>query len=196
MTVRVSHKLFSLPAATALVGVMLVAGTASAQAPQTEEICARAINAAEAKYGVPPKLLLSMNEVETMWDNQAWPWSLNISGTPRRYRDQQSLVAALGEISGRTGNIDIGCMQINWHWVGKECTRTIERLVDPGINALCAARYFRRLYDRLGSWHAAVKAYHVGPGRKEKAARDRAERYVCKVGRNYARFLGKPDPCE
>ncbi|RCK43244.1 transglycosylase SLT domain-containing protein [Thalassospira profundimaris] len=157
--------------------------------------CQDAIRAAERIYGIPQHLLLAMNEVETLWSNQAWAWSLNVSGKPRRYRNQKDMLNALDEITARTENVDIGCMQINWRWVGKICATDPADLVAPYPNAECSAMYLRSLHDQLGSWHKAVEAYHVGPNRKETAVIARASGYACKVGRKYAHLLGKENPC-
>jgi len=165
---------------------------AQASANQT---CRSAVKAAEHAYGIPADLLMAMNQVETLWSNQAWPWSLNISGKPRRYKDNIAMSQALSEVIARTENVDIGCMQINWRWVGKDCVTDPRDLVDPTTNAKCSAMYLTSLYQQLGSWHKAVKAYHVGPNRKEKAVIRRADSYVCKVGREYALLLGKRNPC-
>ncbi|RCK37227.1 transglycosylase SLT domain-containing protein [Thalassospira xiamenensis] len=158
--------------------------------------CRDAIRAAERIYGIPKHLLLAMNEVETLWSNQAWAWSLNVSGSPRRYGSQKDMIDALDEIIARTENVDIGCMQINWHWVGKRCAAVPADLVAPYPNAECSAMYLRALRDQLGSWHKAVEAYHVGPNRKETAVIARANGYACKVGRKYAYLLGKEAPCK
>lgn len=162
---------------------------------QGSEICRIAVQAAERAYDIPPELLLAMNQVETLWSNQAWPWSLNIAGKPRRYQSGDQMANALGEVVRRTENIDIGCMQINWRWVGKVCASNPADLVDPASNALCSAKYLKSLYLRLGSWHQAVQAYHVGPNRKEIAVLKRADSYACKVGREYALLLGQRNPC-
>ncbi|MEQ8390365.1 MAG: transglycosylase SLT domain-containing protein [Thalassospira sp.] len=162
---------------------------------QASEVCRNAVQAAERQYEIPAELLLAMNQVETLWSNQAWPWSLNISGKPQRYKTDTEMTNALDEVVRRTENVDIGCMQINWRWVGKECATDPRDLVNPQSNAICSARYLTKLYRQLGSWHKAVKAYHVGPFRKDKGANQRADSYVCKVGREYALLLGKEDPC-
>lgn len=162
---------------------------------KANQSCREAVQAAESEFGIPTDLLMAMNQVETLWSNQAWPWSLNISGKPRRYKDDLSMTTALSEIIARTENVDIGCMQINWRWVGKSCAKDPRQLVDPRSNAKCSAMYLASLYHQLGSWHKAVKAYHVGPNRKERAVIRRANSYVCKVGREYALLLGQKAPC-
>tara|TARA_R110001583_G_scaffold191571_1_gene357092 strand:- start:4543 stop:5109 length:567 start_codon:yes stop_codon:yes gene_type:complete len=162
---------------------------------QSNEACTQAVRAAEEAYSIPTDLLMAMNQVETLWSNQAWPWSLNISGKPRRYENGRDMTNALSEVLARTENFDIGCMQINWRWVGKVCARDPRDLVDPSSNAMCSAKYLKSLYQQLGTWHKAVKAYHVGPNRKDRAVLRRADHYVCKVGRKYAFLLGKKAPC-
>lgn len=162
---------------------------------KANQSCRDAVQAAESEFGIPTDLLMAMNQVETLWSNQAWPWSLNISGKPRRYKDDVSMTNALDEVIARTDNVDIGCMQINWRWVGKSCATDPRHLVDPRSNANCSAMYLTSLYRQLGTWHKAVKAYHVGPNRKDKTVQKRADRYVCKVGKEYALLLGQKAPC-
>lgn len=162
---------------------------------KANQSCREAVKAAEDAFGIPADLLMAMNQVETLWSNQAWPWSLNISGKPRRYKDDRSMTRALNEVIARTDNVDIGCMQINWRWVGKSCATDPRLLVDPRLNAKCSAMYLTSLYRQLGSWHKAVKAYHVGPNRTDKTVQRRADRYVCKVGKEYALLLGQKAPC-
>ena len=48
--------------------------------------------------------------------------------------------------------------------------------MDPYANALYAASYLRSLYESLGSWSAAVGAYHSRNA-------DRAEGYRCRVAK-------------
>ena len=42
---------------------------------------------------------------------------------------------------------------------------------DPRENVLGGARYLRRLRDRLGSWPRSLAAYHAGPRRSKRQAR-------------------------
>lgn len=78
------------------------------------------------------------------------------------------------------GSRDAGLYQINM---------TAHPGIDPyDVEAAghYAARYLRGLYDRLGSWRAALEAYNCGPGRWRKGAPERS--------REYARMILSKEP--
>lgn len=72
----------------------------------------------------------------------------------------------------KNGTIDRGLYQIN-------------TTAHPGVNVAdivesghYAAKYLRGLYDRLGSWRAALEAYNCGPGRWRQGAPERSREYA------------------
>jgi hypothetical protein len=56
-------------------------------------------------------------------------------------------------------SFDVGCFQINYKWHG-DAFASIEEMFDPTANALYAAKFLSSLKAELGSWSAAVGAYH------------------------------------
>lgn len=58
-------------------------------------------------------------------------------------------------------SIDVGCLQINLRAHGAT-VRTRGWLFYPKYNAAYGAWYLADLHRRLGSWPAAVAAYHAG----------------------------------
>jgi hypothetical protein len=56
-------------------------------------------------------------------------------------------------------SFDVGCFQINYKWHG-DAFASIEEMFNPTKNALYAAKFLSSLNAELGSWSAAVGAYH------------------------------------
>ncbi len=134
--------------------------------------CAAAIDRAAAKAGAPRSILHAIGTVES----SGHPWAVNDAGLSHFFDTRAEASAYLREQikRGRT-NLDIGCLQVNWHWHGDKLGSP-DAALDPFTNALYAASYLRSLYDALGSWSAAVGAYH-------SRRADRAEGYRCRVAR-------------
>lgn len=140
--------------------------------------CLQAIDQAAILEGVPRDVLRAIGRVEAGIHHDGriyiWPWSVNDHGKSLYFRSSD---AALSHVraqldAGRT-NIDIGCMQINWHW-HRDSFGDPADAFDPLINARYAARYLRHLKRNRDSWAAAVGAYH---SRQE----DRSAAYKCRV---------------
>lgn len=134
--------------------------------------CAIAIERAAAKAGTPRSILQAIGTVES----SGHPWAVNDAGRSYIFDTRREAAAFLHEqIEQGRSNLDIGCLQVNWHWHGDQLGSP-DAALDPFSNALYAASYLRSLYDSFGSWSAAVGAYH---------SRDagRAEGYRCRVAR-------------
>lgn len=71
---------------------------------------------------------------------------------------------------------DIGCFQINSRWHGAAFT-SVDQMFDPVENALYAARYLRRLHAEMGSWSAAIAAYHSRDPVRGQAYLDRVNQH-------------------
>lgn len=134
--------------------------------------CAVAIERAAAEAGMPRSILEAIGTVES----SGHPWAVNDAGLSHFFKTRAAASAFVREQikRGRT-NLDIGCLQINWHWHGDQLGSP-EAALDPYANALYAASYLRSLYESLGSWSAAVGAYH-------SRRADRAEGYRCRVAK-------------
>ncbi|HQT78835.1 MAG TPA: transglycosylase SLT domain-containing protein [Rhodopila sp.] len=74
--------------------------------------------------------------------------------------------------SGNRHSIDVGCFQISllYH---PDAFATLDQAFDPATNADYAARFLASLKDRLGSWPAAVAAYHSADPERGLAYRQR-----------------------
>lgn len=151
-------------------------GAAAARVPDCAGVLASAARAA----GVPPDLMLAVGRTEagrTVGGRVVvWPWALNVGGKAHYAGSAAEALAVVREGHARgTTSIDVGCGQINLGW-HPDAFASLEEALDPATNAAYAARYLRSLYDRHGSWTAAVAHYH--------SARPEAQRrYVCLVYR-------------
>jgi len=122
--------------------------------------------AAEKDWGIPDGLLLAIGRVESgQWDTQRgqtvpWPWSVDVAGQGTRYGTRQDAVQATGKLlDGGMRNVDVGCFQISLlHHPG--AFSDTAQAFDPRANAQYAARFLADLRARLGTWEAAVAAYH------------------------------------
>lgn len=126
--------------------------------------CLAAAAQAATAEGVPLDILVTLSLVESGRDTGAglapWPWAIHAQGRghwPTQRADALAIAQAARD-AGAT-NIDLGCFQINFRWHGAEFP-TLDAMLDPVTNARYAARLLRAHRDRLGSWDAAVGAYH------------------------------------
>lgn len=145
--------------------VIALAGlTAVANAQQTVD-CEQAGQAAEQAFGLPAGLLLAIGRVESgRWSaglqrTVSWPWSIDVDGTAHIFDNLDEAKRALLGLAGGRHSIDVGCFQISllYH---PDAFADSEQAFDPVANADYAARFLVSLKDRLGSWRAAVAAYH------------------------------------
>ncbi|MEP4767478.1 MAG: transglycosylase SLT domain-containing protein [Roseibium sp.] len=155
-----------------------IAFNSAAQA-EVQNVCEREMMAAARKYRVPLGVLYAVGLTETGRRNSLYPYALNIEG---KSVFPPSRKAAKGDINTarQLGKklIDIGCMQINHHYHGKEF-RSVDHMLEPRANVQYAARFLKELKSRQGSWTMAVARYHAGPNNDPAQ-----KRYVCTVIRN------------
>ena len=87
-------------------------------------LCISEIMKTEKHLNLPKNILLAISLTETgrLVDGVyiPWPWSLNVKGKGF-YLDnkKQATKYALTNIKNFTKNVDIGCMQINYYYHGK-----------------------------------------------------------------------------
>ncbi|MES0826709.1 lytic transglycosylase domain-containing protein [Ruegeria sp. SCP11] len=127
-------------------------------------ICDNAARRAALSEDVPLDVLRAIARVETGRINdgrlEPWPWTINVEGQGFWFKSEYEAKTYVFNIfkAGKRG-FDIGCFQINYRWHGK-AFRSIDAMFDPDENATYAARFLKKLYAELGSWPAAVGAYH------------------------------------
>lgn len=148
-------------------------------AQAAETICEAEMIRASRETDVPLAVLYAVALTETGQRGALHAYAMNIHGRPSF---NSTLADALStfEKARREGEslVDIGCMQINYRYHGKQFA-SVEEMFDPGKNVDYAARFLASLHKKEGSWTATVARYHAGPG---NAPAQRT--YVCAVIRN------------
>jgi Transglycosylase SLT domain len=143
--------------------------------------CDSALQAAARATGVPLRLLRALAPVESGLGSRAgtasiaWPWTINANqhGSYHfrtRAAAERHLEALL---NAGIDNVDIGCMQVNWHWHRQDFSSP-RAVLTPVLNARYAALTLRGYHDRTGSWAKAIGMYHTRNP-------ELAEAYRCRV---------------
>lgn len=179
-----------IPAMTAAsICSALTAGSLPANA-EVQNVCEQEMVAAARQYHVPLGVLYAVGLTETGRRNSLYPFALNIEGAasfPPSARAAKDDVIAARKKGKKL--IDVGCMQINQYYHGKEF-RSVDQMLEPRANVQYAAKFLKQLRKRQGSWTMAVARYHAGPNNNPAQ-----KRYVCKVITNMvATGFGKWTP--
>ena len=123
------------------------------------------------KFNLPNKLLTSISLVESgvkRGDNYiSWPWSLNIGGKSKYFEDKLATIKFIKNSKKSKNNFDLGCMQINFKYHGKNF-KSISDILDPDKNVEYAAKFLRSLYTRHRSWNEAISRYHSSEPTRKK----------------------------
>lgn len=150
--------------------VAICAGPALADA----RLCNAAADTAAARHGVPPALMRAITRVETGRDGRPWPWTLNVDGRGQWFASpDEAFRAAQAASDAGSGQIDLGCFQLNLQWHGNAFPG-IEAMLDPMANADYAARFLADLHAEFGDWRSAAAAYHSRTG-------ERGDAYIAKL---------------
>lgn len=131
---------------------------------------------AATRHQVPLGVLYAVGLTETGRSGALNPYALNIDGVSVAASDLQDGMRHF-QIARREGakRIDIGCMQINYHYHGMDFA-SVEDMFDPAENVEYAAGFLKRLKSREGSWTLAVARYNAGPDN------DAGQKtYICQV---------------
>jgi soluble lytic murein transglycosylase-like protein len=165
-----------LLATGAALAFMCSAGVATPRAAGESNACEREMARAAEKYGVPLGMLYAVGLTETGRGDSLRPYALNIEGRGVYDIDRGEAVRRF-EKARREGArlIDVGCMQVNHHFHGKNFA-SVEDMLDPARNVDYAARFLVELKAREGSWTKAVARYHAGPNNDPAQ-----KRYICRV---------------
>ena len=169
--------------------VLAVSGQKSwANAPDQNwnSVCDTAAQSAARDTGVPEHVLLAITRTETARYGTPWPWTVNMEGEGHWFDTREAALSFAERHNARGAtSFDVGCFQINFRWHGEHFS-SISAMFEPRANARYAARFLTELYGELGSWDAAVGAYH-----------SRTERYAARYLRIYhghlERLGGQPD---
>lgn len=163
-------KAWLLPAIVSALMMSISEAKASAGA------CEREIVNAAAKYGIPAGILYSVGLTETGRKGSLQPYAMNIEGKAFFEESPEGVLQRFAAARAQGAKlIDLGCMQINYHFHGEHFASAAEML-DPRKNVEYAARFLADLHARHETWTMAVARYHAGPNN------DPAQKqYVCRV---------------
>ena len=163
-----------MPILAASISSLLAYTAAHAANPCEPEI----LRAAD-RYGVPAGILYAVGLTETGRKGTLQPNALNIEGKAVFPKSRAEAVRLFGEATLHGKKlIDLGCMQINYHYHGEHFS-SVEEMLDPRRNVDYAARFLARLHGRHETWSMAVARYHAGPDNDPAQ-----QRYICRVVAN------------
>ncbi len=163
MNAPILHVLCRLAALAVLVLFPLAA---NAKPLETNNICAAAIDRAEAGQNLPRELMTAISRVESgRWNREkreilAWPWTVTNGADGQYFPTKQAAIAHVRKLQARgIRNIDVGCMQINLRY-HPDAFENLEAALDPVANTRYAASLLGRLFKANRSWGEAIKRYH------------------------------------
>ncbi len=136
--------------------------------PSFAEDLQQLIKEAEQDYNIPSGLLTAIASVESGFK----PYALNISGKTVVVSSKAEGKAIIEHYLQRGyQNIDVGVMQVNYHWHRKNFA-TLEEMLIPKLNIEYAAKLLSGLYKQYRSWSKAVRYYHSArPDHQSKYSR-------------------------
>lgn len=154
----------------------LWSSTATEAADQLTNICEQEMVAAAEAEQVPLGVLYAVGMTETGRKGSLSPYALNVEGKAIFTESEKKALKEFNK-ARRAGKklIDLGCMQINYHYHGNEF-ESVAAMLDPYTNVRYAARFLRELRLREGNWTMAVARYHAGPDNDPAQ-----KRYICAV---------------
>lgn len=143
-----------------------------------EEVVPSAYRWIAAEHGIPVGLLYAIALAESgktlasKSGQRPWPWTLNIAGEGVYFNSRWEAWRALDR-SLRAGqdSVDIGLMQINWHFHRQRLGNSWLAL-EPYHNLSVGAEILKDCYKRRRDWWASVGCYHA-PSDKPRAKRYR-----------------------
>jgi len=119
------------------------------------------------EIGVEPELLYAIAIAESkkyVGDGvvKPWPWTVNSSEGGKWFDNKDEMVNYIDTLiaKGRR-NIDIGIMQVNWHWNGERLVGDHRKLADPEVSIHTGARVLKEeLVRHKGNIVKSIAAYH------------------------------------
>ena len=137
--------------------------------------------AAQAE-NIPLAVLYSVGLTETGAKGLLQPYAMNIDGVAVASANLPEAIAKFNAAQARGAKfIDIGCMQINQRFHGKNFA-SLAAMFDQRLNVSYAARFLKQLRARETSWTLAVARYNAGPDNNYAQ-----KKYVCAVIGNMVR---------
>jgi hypothetical protein len=114
------------------------------------------ISQEEKKHLIPTGLLAAIAKIESSTRTLA----VNIRGKSiiaSSISDAKSIIQQ--KLEEGVTNIDIGVMQLNYRWHGKQFVN-LEEMLNPQNNIAYAAKMLKALKDQYGDWQSAIRYYH------------------------------------
>jgi soluble lytic murein transglycosylase-like protein len=156
--------------------IVLIAASSSSGSAAESNICEREMYQASKLHHVPLGVLYAVGMTETGNKGSLQPYALNVEGKAVKASSAQEALAAFARAKADGAKlIDLGCMQINHYYHGREFASVPEMLI-PARNVAYAAKFLSELREREGSWTMAVARYNAGPDNDPAQ-----KRYVCSV---------------
>jgi len=163
----------------------IAACTFSADVSQAEPKigpCEREMARAAQMEDIPLAVLYSVGLTETGARGQLQPYAMNVDGVAVASASLPEAMTKFTEAKARGAKfIDIGCMQINHRFHGKNFA-SLAAMFDERLNVAYAARFLKDLRARESSWTLAVARYNAGPDNNYAQ-----KKYVCAVIANMVR---------
>lgn len=162
--------------ATAIVAAYFFDGAPVLAASTRLTVCEQEMLRASEQHQVPLGVLYAVGLTETGRKGSLQPYALNVEGKALYSNSAAEAIRKFEAARARGAKlIDLGCMQINHYYHGREF-RSLSDMLTPHRNVEYAARFLKELRQREGSWTLAVARYHAGPNNNPAQ-----KRYVCQV---------------
>jgi hypothetical protein len=148
--------------------MMLAGASVMAADPslQTAQECTRHLPTMERIYDIPSHWLAAIASTESGRYHQRlrlsvpWPWTINVAGKGYWFDTKQEAINAVRRYQAQgIKSIDVGCMQVNLHYHGKNFA-SLEQAFEPIYNVSYAAKFLKQKYNEFNSWAKATAAYH------------------------------------
>ena len=131
---------------------------------------------AASKYKVPLGILYAVGLTETGIKGNLHAYALNLEGTTVYSLNKEQAIERFHTARAAGMKlIDVGCMQINYHF-HRGSFSSVSDMLNPRRNVDYAAKFLAELKEREGSWTLAVARYNAG-----KNNNPAQKRYVCRV---------------
>ena len=164
---------------TLLLAAAFTCNAASAALAVHDGPCEREMAQASRRVGIPLGVLYAVGLTETGARGALHPFNINVEGRVHVATNLQDALVNFERARSRGAKlIDVGCMQINHHYHGKNFASVAE-MFDPAKNVEYAARFLTSLKERERTWTLAVARYNAGPNNNPAQ-----RRYVCTMIKN------------
>ena len=161
-----------------IVQPLFVSAAPRVETIDTAHICLQATKKMERQYHIKKHLLTTISSIESgRWNEKAqqtlaWPWTINAQGKGYFFNTKAEAVQKVRQLQAAgVTSIDVGCMQINLLYHGKEFA-SLEEAFDPMHNVEYGAKFLTNLYENNNrDWLKAAMSYHSSVPEKARIYR-------------------------